>query len=236
MPEGHSRPFPKIPEREVLRYLGYRGSMPEDRVRERIDEVTGLLKEAAAPRLVRQRFEIGVSGEEISLSGLVIKSKDLLINLKSCRAVFLTAATLGSGVDRLMTRLSLTSSFDMLVLQALAAACLEEVLDLEEEAMKAEVKQEGLTLRPRFSPGYGDLPLKLQPDLIRLLNAGKLIGLSVTDSLMLTPQKSVTAITGLIRGGETKGKKSPCLTCEKTDCALREMREESEEEDAFHRS
>ena len=235
MPEGYSRPFPQIPEREALRYLGCRGSAPEDRVRERIEEVIGLLKEAAAPRLVRQRFEIGVSGEEISLSGLMIKSKDLLINLKSCRAVFLTAATLGSGVDRLMTRLSLTSSFDMLLLQALAAACLEEVLDREEAAMKAEIKQEGLTLRPRFSPGYGDLPLGLQPDLIRLTNAGKLIGLSVTDSLMLTPQKSVTAITGLIRGGEDKGRQSPCQTCEKKDCAVREIREEGEEEDALQR-
>ena len=226
--ERFTRPFPNIPQKEVLRYLGYKGHLPEERVFERIAAVTRMLRDAATPLLVRQRFAIEKTDEGIRLEGLMMKSASLRINLKPCEEAFLTAATLGPLVDRLMTRLSLTSSFDMVLLQALAAACLEEVLDEEEKVIRAELALDGLGLRPRYSPGYGDLPLDLQPDFIRLLNAGKLIGLSVTDSLMLTPQKSVTAITGICRAGEGKAPQNRCANCGKADCGFQHTQSESE--------
>ena len=49
----------------------------------------------------------------------------------------------------------------------------------------------------RFSPGYGDLPLDLQPALCAALDAQRRLGLTVTDSLLLNPVKSVTAVIGL---------------------------------------
>jgi cobalamin-dependent methionine synthase I len=52
-------------------------------------------------------------------------------------------------------------------------------------------------LRPRFSPGYGDLSLSVQSDLLNVLDARRNIGLTLSDSLMMIPQKSVTAIVGL---------------------------------------
>ena len=52
-------------------------------------------------------------------------------------------------------------------------------------------------LTDRFSPGYGDLPLDLQPALCAALDAQRRLGLTVTDSLLLNPVKSVTAVIGL---------------------------------------
>ena len=51
----------------------------------------------------------------------------------------------------------------------------------------------------RFSPGYGDFDLKYQKDILEYLDANKKIGISLTDSLMMIPTKSITAIIGIKR-------------------------------------
>ena len=49
-------------------------------------------------------------------------------------------------------------------------------------------------LLPWKSPGYGDLPLSLSRTIISELDATKKIGVSITESDLLVPSKSVTAI------------------------------------------
>ena len=112
-------------------------------------------------------------------------------------------ATLGIGVDRLLKRYSLTDMSKTVVLQAAAAALLEEYLDRWQREFGAELEGEGRFLRPRFSPGYGDFDIRHQGMILRMLNADKSIGLTMTDSFMLTPVKSVTAVIGISRKKET---------------------------------
>ena len=64
----------------------------------------------------------------------------------------------------------------------------------------------------RYSPGYGDLPLEVQGELLALLDAPRRVGLCATESHLLTPRKSVTAILG-IAGGKLEQKKRSCLGC-----------------------
>lgn len=51
--------------------------------------------------------------------------------------------------------------------------------------------------RPRFSPGYGDLPINMQKDIFAALDCPRKIGLSLNESLLMSPSKSVTAIIGV---------------------------------------
>jgi cobalamin-dependent methionine synthase I len=71
------------------------------------------------------------------------------------------------------------------------------------DALCAEWKEDyasrGFVLRPRFSAGYGDLPLTLQNDIFESLQCSKHIGLTLCDSLLMSPTKSVTAIVGVMR-------------------------------------
>ncbi len=78
-------------------------------------------------------------------------------------------------------------------------------------------------MRWRFSPGYGDWDVHAQPDLLRLTQA-ETIGVSLTESFMLRPRKSVTAVIGLLRGGTDAGKAAPkgCAVCPKRDCPFRQ--------------
>ena len=74
---------------------------------------------------------------------------------------------------------------------------IEAYCDACQKELSTEAAKEGLYLRSRFSPGYGDFSLDYQKELLILLDAPKRIGLTVTDSMMLTPTKSVTAVMGL---------------------------------------
>lgn len=58
-------------------------------------------------------------------------------------------------------------------------------------------KELDVRLKPRFSAGYGDLPLEVQKDIFRVLDCPRKIGLTLNDSLLMSPTKSVTAIVGI---------------------------------------
>ena len=84
----------------------------------------------------------------------------------------------------------------------------------------AELEEEHLYLRPRFSPGYGDFDICYQEPIVRMLNCAKTIGLTLTDSFMMTPTKSVTAVIGI----STQKDRCPisgCEVCTKKDCEYR---------------
>ena len=113
--------------------------------------------------------------------------------LKGAACVFL-CGTIGAEFDAWQRRLSVTSAADALLSQQIGLDAVEKVMDELEKEVKVKVEGEGLKLRPRRSPGYGDLPLELSREIINCLDATKKIGVSITDSNLLVPSKSVTAI------------------------------------------
>lgn len=119
------------------------------------------------------------------------ESKNLYKNLDGCGEAFLFAVTLGVGVDRLLMRLSATSGAKHFITDALASALAEAAC----EQLDAEIKGD-LLCAPRFSPGYGDLPLALQKPLLQYLQ-GQKIGIHLTENLLMVPTKSITAIMGI---------------------------------------
>ncbi|MBE6746052.1 MAG: hypothetical protein E7558_01175 [Ruminococcaceae bacterium] len=119
-------------------------------------------------------------------------STDLTKNLRNCNEAFIFAVTIGTDVDRLLKSLSLVSSADLFITDGLASALVESACDEAEKRIKGE-----LICNPRFSPGYGDLSLSVQPGILQLLNAERLLGIKLNESLMMTPTKTITAIMGI---------------------------------------
>ena len=107
--------------------------------------------------------------------------------------------TLGSEFDQEQRRLAAVSAADAYAKQMEGLKEVEQLMDeLETEARKevegAEPRKGGARLRPRRSPGYGDMPLEMSREILEKLDATKRLGVSLTDSLLLVPSKSVTAI------------------------------------------
>ena len=140
---------------------------------------------------------VKISGGLCDFELFSVSSHDLAKNLKDCDRVLLFAATVGVGIDRLIAKYSRLSPARAVMLDAVGSERIETLCDAFCEDMTG---LHNVVLAPRFSPGYGDLPLDVQRSVISVLNAPKSIGLSLTDSLLLTPSKSVTAFAGIKKG------------------------------------
>ena len=202
-------------EREVLRYLG--NAAPDARLMELIASVEAELRRDIRPRGVRRRLAVAVTEAGVQAGGFYLESRALAQNLYGCREACFAAATLGAEADRLLRRYAALDMPRAAVWQAACAACLEEYLDGMETALRAEAP--GLYLRPRFSPGYGDLDISNQQAMFSLLELEKRLGLSLTPTQMMLPEKSVTAIIGLSK--EPRKAAGGCASCTKTDCPNR---------------
>ena len=211
----------KADPREAARYLGYRGTQPDSMVEAMIEECIAEVETAAVPRSIRERFPLTFAGDEtFQVASLRLRSRSLQRNLAGCKEVYLFAATLGIAVDTLIKRAALMDTAKGAVMQAAAAAVIEAFCDAENDKLRQEAESESLYLRPRFSPGYGDLSLDCQRDFLNLLKAQKNIGLTVTDSGLMVPIKSVTAIIG-ISPVNTSCHLQGCEECSRIDCAFR---------------
>ena len=133
--------------------------------------------------------------------------------------MLLMAATLSGAADQLIHRAGVSDMTSSLAMDALASAAIEQVCNRAEEHFRERLPDVYFTWR--YSPGYGDLPLSLQPQMLQLLDAQKHLGLTVTPEHILIPRKSVTALIGLSAHPLKKGARG-CATCRMREtCAFR---------------
>ncbi len=209
-----------IPLRAVYRYLGYGRTTPDQNISALIQRCRGEVAVASAYQACWGVVPIHVTGTTVNLSILQVESRALSRNLHGCEQAILFAATLGAGVDQLRLRAEITSPTRALILDAVGTAAVEAWCDQLCEQFRSRFAEQGLKLRPRFSPGYGDLSLSLQRPLLDALRAPSRIGVSLTRAQLMVPQKSVSAIVGLSTAGcEQVGQ--DCATCSQENCAFR---------------
>ncbi len=186
---------PPINLKEILRYMssGDKNETVLDLVGSCLDEVRDRLEYKACC----VTLPVSIAGDSIAVPSAVIKSKNLAENLDGCDSVILFAATVGIGIDRLISRYSVLSPTKAMCFQAIGAERVESLCDALCRKINNELKPQGKCLRPRFSPGYGDLPIETQKTVFALLDCPRKIGVTLGNSLLMTPSKSVTAFAGI---------------------------------------
>lgn len=211
----------EISRREIRRYLGYGSQEADEKVSTLIEECVEELEAAASPKSIFRVYPLVLlQEEELDFTVFRTKSRSLSRNLKDCEQVILFAATLGTEADSLICKYTKLQMSKAVTMQAAATAMIEAYCDEVNTELKDTFEKKGLYLRPRFSPGYGDFPLECQRDITAVLETSKRIGIMLTDSLLMTPSKSVTAVMGVSPKPyrcEVRG----CELCSKTDCAYR---------------
>ena len=145
------------------------------------------------PRYAVTRVKISVTDEEIDLGFCKTRSNQLRKRLSGCDEAFLLVVTLGGATDRLIARLMKTSKAEAFIFDAVASALAEAAV----EVANTEVT-EGLSTTTRFSPGYSDFPLECQGALLDYLGAPTYLGVTLTDSLLMLPQKTVSCVIGIL--------------------------------------
>ena len=154
-----------------------------------------------------------------ALRKLLSQGEDIKKHLADCDRAVVLCATLGAEADRLIRVSQISDMPRAVVIDALASAMTEQVCAQVDRLLAEQL--EGCYFTYRFSPGYGDYPIELQREFLRFLDAPRKIGLTVTESFLLTPAKSVTAVAGISAEPVPRGRRG-CAVCSLRDtCAYR---------------
>ena len=203
---------------QVLRYLGMGGRQPDQQTSRMIEDCIGEFQKAAAYKVCRLTAEITVQQDGVDFGVFYAPGQSIVRSLKDCRRAIVFAATTGLQAEQQMKRQWVVSKAKAVVLDAVGTAAAEALCYRFCSDRQAELVEQ--RLRPRFSPGYGDLPLQLQKELLNCLDSHRKIGLFLSEGLLMTPQKSVWAIMG-IGGQGCDALRHDCQNCEKRDCLFR---------------
>ena len=183
---------PPVSDKEILRYAGCKGNN---------NEISALLCDCLAEaedhlsyRVCYCKLGVKIDRNICDFGAFKVESSDLAKNLSGCSEVIVFCATVGTLFDRLIAKYERISPSKAVMLQAIGSERVEAVCDCFCDQISRET---GRRTKPRFSAGYGDLPLELQSEIFALLLCEKNIGVTLNGSFFMSPSKSVTAFLGL---------------------------------------
>ncbi len=185
--------FQHIPYRdnEILRYAQANGK--DEQILNLLEECKSECTHLFDYKVCYDIFSISRKNELLELGNIKTDSQNLKNCLEHCTNAIVFVASVGFNIDRLIKKYSLLSPLKSLMFSAIGSERVESLTDTFCKEMALQKK-----CRPRFSPGFGDLPLSLQQSIFAELNVIKSIAVTLNDSLLMSPSKSVSAIIGIL--------------------------------------
>ena len=149
-------------------------------------------------------------------------SKHLANSLK----VIVIAVTIGAKLEEIVSDYFTRNEYTLgLLLDAAGTTAVEIAADQACELIKQQANKEGYSTLFRFSPGYGQWDITVQPQILSLAHAEE-INITATPTCMLLPRKSITAVIGLTAnvcktGLDRTIQDSKCQQCQQVNCLAR---------------
>jgi hypothetical protein len=181
--------------REIARY--WRADLAHAETRALLESCVAEATPALSPAVCFTELDVCVRGDEVAFAHVRVKSRDLARYLAGAEKMLLFAATLGARFERLLQKYVKLAPARALCFDALGSERIEALCDTFCEEMGKQYGESGVSLKPRFSPGYGDVPLSLQREVTEILQCHRHVGIGLTEGLLMTPSKSVTAFVAL---------------------------------------
>ncbi len=200
---------------QAARYFGARGT-PDESTMALLEKCAVPLLAVATPRAVW----LEADADALTEAG-ILRGGDVTKHLEGCPQALLLAVTLGPAVDAQIRRAGVGDIAAGVASDALGSALAEQAAEAAEAELRQWAAKEGKYLTGRFSPGYGDWDIAVQPLVANALDTVRRAGLCVTDTNLMIPRKSVTAILG-VSDHPVKGKLAGCGHCVlRTRCEYR---------------
>lgn len=211
----------KLNLKEGIRYLGYGNNLPGEDILNIIKEAEKDILKKALPRFTYKVFDIEFLNEGVQLLGtsLILKGESIKELLLGCKKAVLLCVTLSNEIDKLINQAKIRDMTKAVIIDAFSSVAVEQASELAEKIIKKDFENEFFTMRYGF--GYGDLPIDHEKEVLNILNSQKTIGVTVTNSFIMTPRKTTAVVVG-ISDNEIKGMKRGCISCNlKESCKFR---------------
>ena len=138
-----------------------------------------------------------VEHEKNRAEKIEITSNSFYKFISSAKKILLMGITSGKEIMDFIEKEQKENMTKAVVLDAAAGEIADAGLDyIVSFYNKDLIRKSEKLFTKRFSPGYGDLPLETQKIFYDMLEMKK-IGVDITESFMLIPQKSIIALTGI---------------------------------------
>ena len=156
-------------------------------------------------------------------NGVCLNSRKMTRTLAGAEKVVCFVATVGAGIDRMIDSFVKKGRVaDAYVIDALGSGAVEHTAQTFQDDFVATFSRRPYVAGLRFSPGYCDWPIKEQNTIFSLLDCSN-IGVNLSDTALMDPRKTVSAVFGLYRTSRapTLLSANPCRRCGHEDCIAR---------------
>jgi hypothetical protein len=220
----------KIDEEEVLRYQGYsknKVKKPSEIIlqitREEIVRGYSLFKPKGIYSSVKIK-QISFSDGKVDLkSGFSLNFSNSIINLLGeASSLVLGLVTIGSSLENKVSEFFIQGEYPRATaLDAVGTVAVESLSRDIRNLVCQEANEQCLKTTRYFSPGYGDWDISQQKDIFKIIPTNK-IGVSLTESYMMVPQKSLSWIIGIGKGVIISSEeRDACKICKLNNCQYR---------------
>lgn len=177
-----------------IRELSARLHVPQSMVCDYYDRIIDLVRDISECKSVLLPVCFRISDREtVDFDFCTVHSNSLVHFLGESSQLILAVSTIGMGIERYLTSFSTDSVAERFIADAVSSSFVEGVCDRTTEIISKKYN----IVTGRFSPGYGDLSIEFQRPLLEVLNASRLLGITLTESFLMIPRKSVSYLIGV---------------------------------------
>jgi len=220
----------KIDEEEVLRYQGYSKNKAKNPsevslqiTREEITRGHNLFEPQGIYSSTKIK-QISFSDGRVDLkNGFSLNFSNSIINLlKGTSYLVLGVVTIGSSLESKVSEFFTQGEYPRAIaLDAVGTVAVESLSRYIRNLVCQEAKEQYFKITRYFSPGYGDWDISQQKDIFKIIPTNK-IGVSLTESCMILPRKSLSWIIGIGKGVVILSKeRDACKICKAKNCQFR---------------
>jgi 5-methyltetrahydrofolate--homocysteine methyltransferase len=193
--------------KEIYRLLGGNEADASEKLREMVEQAMLAGHHLAKPRAVYGLFDR-------------VENDAFLLNGEG--RVVLAICTIGSALEEEVRELMRKNQLGFATaLDAVGSEMVESLADALETRICKEAATQDLFPHPRFSPGYGDWSLAAgQKTIFSLLPAHR-VGVSLSDTFLMSPLKSISFAMRLSSSAEPVPRVPKCALCNEETCPYR---------------
>lgn len=206
---------------EIKRYAGLNkcAGFSQDMLKEVSHEALIFAK----PKTIWEVYSYNTKNASIDAPAeLILQGQSIRKHLSGSVCLAVLTVTIGSMLENKIAYYFSKGEYTKgLLLDAAGTTAVENAADQAAKLIEQAAARRACQTTARFSPGYGDFDVIVQPQILALAKAEK-INVSATDSAMLLPRKSITALIGFVPSGTKEAcQDNNCLNCNKVNCLSR---------------
>ena len=190
--------------------------------------ITGILPslsgnpDIAGGYIIKEIQELDIPAGRMMLGNTSLSvGKQVCGYLKKSRYAALFVCTAGNLYTRLSVQLNEKGDYmEAFIVDAIGSLTVEKAMDNIQQQLNDSLRKDGLLITNRYSPGYCNWALVEQQHLFDLIGENQ-VGVSLSDSSLMNPVKSVSGIIGV--GAGVNQQEYRCHSCRDMNCIYRKI-------------